>query len=148
MSHTCNTMPDKEGWYWFRGSINDSLGSASVSEFYEIVALVQEHNSFGYMLLPKYTVGNSDVISGVWYGPLTPPWETKVTTQLIHETYDDAMKLFDTMLDNDSNTLFDDFMFSWLLDLIDEYENEYFPIEPPTPEAAAEFRRDQESDNE
>ena len=29
-----------------------------------------------------------------------------------------------------------------------EFEAEHYPIDPPTPEAAAEFRREQEADGE
>jgi hypothetical protein len=33
-------------------------------------------------------------------------------------------------------------------DALAEYEAEHYPIDPPTPEAAAEFRREQEADGE
>jgi hypothetical protein len=32
-----------------------------------------------------------------------------------------------------------------LVDALAEYEAEHYPIDPPTPEAAAEFRREQEA---
>ena len=35
-----------------------------------------------------------------------------------------------------------------LADALAEYEAEHYPIDPPTPEAAAEFRREQEEDGE
>ena len=37
---------------------------------------------------------------------------------------------------------------SALADALAEYEAEHYPIDPPTPEAAAEFRREQEARND
>ena len=58
--------------------------------------------------------------------------------------YDIAMARLDALMDAPEATEEIDA----LADALAEYEAEYYPIDPPTPEAAAEFRREQEEDGE
>ena len=58
--------------------------------------------------------------------------------------YDIAMARLDALMDAPEATE----KIHALADALAEYEATYYPIDPPTPEAAAEFRREQEEDGE
>ena len=58
--------------------------------------------------------------------------------------YDIAMARLDALMDAPEGTEEIDA----LADALAEYEATYYPIDQPTPEAAAEFRREQEEDGE
>ncbi len=55
--------------------------------------------------------------------------------------YDIAMARLDALMDVPEGTE----EIGALADALAEYEAEHYPIDPPTPEAAAEFRREQEA---
>jgi len=58
--------------------------------------------------------------------------------------YDAAMARLDALMDAPEATEEIDA----LADALAEYEAEHYPIDPPTPEAAAEFRREREAGND
>lgn len=58
--------------------------------------------------------------------------------------YDIAMARLDALMDAPEATE----KIHALADALAEYEATYYPIDPPTPEAAAEFRREQGADGE
>ena len=58
--------------------------------------------------------------------------------------YDIAMARLDALMDAPEATE----EIHALADALAEYEAEHYPIDPPTPEAAAEFRREQGADGE
>jgi HTH-type transcriptional regulator/antitoxin HigA len=58
--------------------------------------------------------------------------------------YDAAMARLDALMDAPEGTEEIDA----LADALAEYEAEHYPIDPPTPAAAAEFRREQEAGND
>ena len=65
------------------------------------------------------------------------------------DMYNDAIDRLDTLLANEvTATKFDTFEMSWLAEEIGKYEDTYYPLGLPTPEQAAEFRREQETDDD
>lgn len=71
---TLHEVMQHGGWYWFCGRV-DGNGTLNYVDQYQGVTYVNLGNP------PWIEFGNEALhpakFTGVWYGPLTPPWENE-----------------------------------------------------------------------
>lgn len=63
-------LPTIEGWYWFRGTVDEKKGAGLVKVNLPDTAFPT------HTVSPMWIDGwiESELLSGQWWGPVTPPW--------------------------------------------------------------------------
>lgn len=64
------SLPEKDGWYWFKGKIRTFDYSGLVNLYF---AAWRDERSMD--VLGWAGIFEADDAEGEWWGPLTPPWE-------------------------------------------------------------------------